>query len=349
MLEHPFTTPPPQGETQQIAPGVHWLRMPLPYALDHVNLWLIEEGATWTAVDTGLALDTSKAAWTSVLERFPVSRQIVTHFHPDHLGLAAWLEERTGAPLWITRGEYQCAKATLAQSPGYSVADTCALFRAHGLDDDRLGTITRRGNAYAHGAPRLPDTFRPLIEGEEISIGDQRWKVIVGRGHSPEHASLYCARLGILISGDMMLPNISTHIGVHPTDANGHPLADFLAALSQMERLPEDTLVLPSHGRPFRGLHTRIEHLRAHHRARCNDLLNACALQPKTAAELLPILFAREIQDPHQLFFAMGEAIAHLIHLEQSGTLTRQMSARGVFRFRTAGQAKADRTNGPQT
>lgn len=335
MLEFPHTIPPLPGETQIVAPGVHWLRMPLPYALDHINLWLIEEGVNWTAIDTGFALDASRTAWDQVLENKRLSRQIVTHFHPDHLGLAAWLEARTGAPLWMTAGEYRAAQATLAQHPGHAVADICALFRSHGLEDTRVASIEQRGNTYAHGVPRLPEHFRPLVDGETIAIGGHDWQVSVGHGHAPEHASLYCAPLGVLISGDMLLPRISTHISHLAGSADGDPLADFLAALTQMESLPKDALVLPSHGLPFRGLHRRIEQLKAHHRTRCNDLIAACAAHPQTAALLLPVLFARELQDPHQLFFAMSEAIAHLTHLEKTGVLTRVALAEGVFGFRT--------------
>ncbi|WIM05023.1 MAG: MBL fold metallo-hydrolase [Candidatus Nitricoxidivorans perseverans] len=331
-LHFPHETPPPAGATPAVAPGVRWLRMPLPYALDHVNLWLLEDGDFWTAVDTGIALDEVRRAWESALAGRWLARQIVTHFHPDHLGLAAWLEARAGAPLWITEGEFLAACATIDGTGDRSVAAALDFFRRHGLDEARLSALEKRGNAYARGVPALPASWRKIADGEEISIGGRAWRVIVGHGHSPEHASLYCESLGVLIAGDMMLPRISTNISAFAGIPGGNPLADFLASITRLAELPGDTLVLPSHGLPFRGLRARAAQLEAHHRARCDDLLKVCAGQPRTAAELLPVLFARDISDPHQLLFAMGEAIAHLDYLEQAGAMAR-LEADGVIRF----------------
>lgn len=323
--------------TLAVAPGVHWLRSQLPYALDHVNLWLLEDGDAWTAVDTGIALPDVREAWKSALAGRRLIRQIVTHFHPDHLGLAAWLEERTGAPMWISQGEYEAARMTLAQEGHHSVAAMLEFFRRHGLGEARLEALAERGNAYARGVPALPAARRLIVDGEEIAIGGRAWRVIVGHGHSPEHVSLHCESLGVLIAGDMMLPRISTNIGAFAGGGDdlrdGNPLADFLASIAHLAELPADTLVLPSHGLPFRGLRARIAQLEAHHRARCDDLVRACTGRPKTAAELLQVLFARDITDPHQTLFAMGEAIAHLNYLEQAGTMTRR-EGDGVIRFR---------------
>ena len=333
LLHFPFMTLPKPGTKPAVAPGVHWLRMPLPYALDHVNLWLLEDGDNWTAVDTGIALPGVQEAWKSELAGRRLARQIVTHFHPDHLGLAAWLEDRTGAPLWITEGEWLAARATIDATGDRSVASTLDFFRRHGLDAARLAALAARGNAYARGVPALPAAWRKIADGESIAIDGRAWRVIVGHGHSPEHASLYCETLSVLIAGDMMLPRISTNISAFAGIPGGNPLADFLASIARLAELPEDTLVLPSHGLPFRGLRARIVQLEAHHRARCDDLLKACAGQPGTAAELLPVLFARDISDPHQLLFAMGEAIAHLNYLEQAGAMNR-VEADGIVRFR---------------
>jgi glyoxylase-like metal-dependent hydrolase (beta-lactamase superfamily II) len=329
-LAYPHPTPPATGRETIVAPGVSWLRMPLPFALDHINLWLIEDGAAWTAVDTGIGLDPVKAAWLEILATHKLSRLIVTHFHPDHLGLAAWLQERTGAPLWITQGEYLTAQMVYHQVAGYAVAATLDFFRGHGLDGARIAAQQARGNAYARVVPGIPPTFQPLWEGEDTTIGRHRWRVMVGHGHAPEHASLYCDDLHVLISGDMLLPRISTNIGVFAGVPDANPLAWFLASLDRLRALPEDTLVLPSHGLPFRGLHARVAQLQAHHADRCDDLLRACA-EPKSAAELLPVLFPREITDPHQTFFAMGEAVAHLNYLEQARRLERVVE-NGIIR-----------------
>ncbi len=331
-LRYPLETPPSAGTAAAVAPGIQWLRMPLPFALDHVNLWLLEEDGGWAAVDTGIALEPVKAAWEQVLAGHRLTRQIVTHFHPDHLGLAAWLEQRSGAPLYISQGEYLTAHMIHAELGGYSVSAMLAFFRGHGLNDERLEALRQRGNAYARGVPAIPSTYRRLFADDAIVIGGNAWRIIVGHGHAPEHASLYCASLGVLIAGDMLLPRISTNVSAFAGVPDGNPLGRFLDSLAAFQALPEDTLVLPSHGLPFYGLHARVGQLQVHHRNRCDALLDACAAGAKTAAELLPVLFERDITDAHQTMFAMGEAIAHLIYLEQARALTRVVD-NGCIRF----------------
>jgi len=325
-------TPPAPGCALEVAPGVRWLRMPLPFALDHVNLWLIADGAAWTAVDTGIALDPVRDAWRAVLATHPLARQIVTHFHPDHLGLAAWLERETGAPLWMTQGEYATAQLVKHQIAGYGIAAMADLFRRHGLAAERIAALEKRGNAYGRGVPEIPATFRRLFEGEEIAIGGHAWRIMTGFGHAAEHASLYCEGMRVLISGDMLLPRISTNVSAFAAAPEADPLGSFLASIDRYRELPEDTLVLPSHGKPFRGLHERVAQLHAHHKERCGVLLAACAATPQSAAELLPALFERDIADPHQTMFAMGESIAHLIYLEHARWLKR-IDADGIIRF----------------
>jgi glyoxylase-like metal-dependent hydrolase (beta-lactamase superfamily II) len=324
-------TPPNAGIALEVAPGIRWLRMPLPYALDHINLWLVKDGDGWTAIDTGIALDTVRDAWRQLLPSHPLKRQIVTHFHPDHLGLAAWLERETGAPLWMTLGEYTSAWLVQQQIGGYGVAPMLAFFRSHGLDDTRLTALEQRGNSYARGVPEIPLSYRRIFAGEEILIGAHRWQVIAGFGHAAEHASLYCADLGVLISGDMLLPRISTNISAFSTTPTTDPVGLFLDSIRRFCTLPQDTLVLPSHGKPFRGIHERVEQLTEHHRERCAALLAACAA-PRTAADLLTVMFEREITDAHQSMFAMGEAIAHLIHLEQTQAM-RRVVENGIIHF----------------
>ena len=324
--------PPAAGGAVEVAAGVRWLRMPLPFALDHVNLWLLEDGDGWTAVDTGLAVAPIREAWSRLLGDHRLSRLIVTHYHPDHLGLADWLQQQTGAALWMAQAEYATALLLLHQVAGYGTPAMLAAFRAHGLSEPRLQKLERQGNSYKSGVPAVPATFRPIFDAEAIRIGQHHWRVISGHGHSPDHASLACADLGVLISGDMLLPRISTNISSFAATPDLDPLGLFLASLERFKALPADTLVLPSHGLPFRGLHRRVEALRVHHARRCEVLLEACALGPKTAAELIPVLFEREIGDPFQTLFAMGEAIAHLVHMEQRGALVR-CAEKGIIRF----------------
>ena len=305
--------------------------MPLPFALDHINLWLLADGDTWTAVDTGIAMETLQDSWRKLLPGHPLSRIIVTHFHPDHLGLAAWLVERTGATLWISQGEYTTSQMIRHQIASYSIPAMLQFFQGHGLDTARLEALAVRGNSYGKGVPAVPTTYRRLFDGEDIVIGGRAWRTMVGHGHAPEHMSLYCAELGILISGDMLLPRISTNISAVASNPDGDPLRLFLDSLQRLKALPADTLVFPSHGRPFRGLHVRIAAPEAPHEARCAELVAACEA-PKTAADLIPVIFQRELGDAHQTMFAMGETIAHLKYLEHAQRL-RCATENGISRY----------------
>lgn len=332
-LAYPFDRLPAPGEALPVASGVRWVRMTLPFALDHVNVWLLDDDDALAAIDTGYALPQTRAAWDAVLatDPRPLRRLVVTHHHPDHVGLATWLAGRDGASILMTQGEYFAAHALWQQIPGYGVADMVALFRRHGLDDTRLNDLSERGNAYRRGAPELPDRFARLFAGDQIAIGGQRWQVLTGFGHSPEHASLYCAELGVLVSGDMLLPRISTNVGTYAASPADDPLAWFLSSLQALRSLPDDTLVLPSHGKPFKGIRARVDQLIEHHRERCATLLQACG-DGATAGELLSTLFPREL-DTHQVMFAMGEAIAHLNHLERQGALSGRVDVDGRIRF----------------
>ncbi len=338
-LEFPFRDAPAPADVRQVAPGVHWLRMALPFALDHINLWLLEDGEGWTLVDTGLADAPTRAQWDRVFSAMlgarTVRRILVTHFHPDHAGNAGWLCERFAAPLWITQGEYLTAHAVRAAAAGFVAEATLALFRAHGLDEARLGQLGMRGNLYRRLVGELPTSYRRIIDGESIAVGGRAWRVITGYGHAPEHASLYCEALGLVISGDMLLPTISTHVGVWPTDPEGDPLGYFLSSIRRYRELPADVLVLPSHGLPFRGAHARVAQLEAHHGVRLAELLQACGEAPRSAADVLALIFRRPL-DTQQMFFAMGEAIAHLHFLERAGRLRRAVGDDGVARFAPA-------------
>ena len=334
-LEFPFRQPPAGGTVFEVAPGVFWLRMPLPFALDHINLWLLRDDGAWTLVDTGLDATPTRDAWEGIfawaLPQGPVGRVIVTHYHPDHFGLAGWLTRRFGVELWMSEGEYWTAHAYYRELPGCGPASSADLFRAHGLDAIRVEQLRNRGNTYPLGVSEPPSTFRRIMEGDTIRIDGREWTVMVGYGHAPEHAALYCAELGVLISGDMVLPRISTNVSVWATEPNGDPLRLFLSSLDRYALLPATTLVLPSHGLPFHGVATRADQLHEHHEQRLAALVEECR-RPLAAADLLPVLFQRTL-DGHQIFFAMGEAIAHLNHLMHQGRASREMGADGVTRF----------------
>lgn len=332
-LDYPFDVPPVAGEVKQVVPGVGWVRMPLPFALNHINLWLLDDGPTRVVIDSGFGLDEVREHWQGILDRSrrPISGVVVTHCHPDHIGLAAWLAERDDAPVYMTQGEYFGAHAMWHQLPGYSVPDMVAQFRRHGLDADRLAALEQRGNAYRRGVPALPRNYHRMFEGDLLHIDGHEWKVIVGYGHAPEHASLHCEGFGILISGDMLLPRISTNVSVFAATPNDDPLGWFLDSLQRIKFLPDDTLVLPSHGLPFRGIGARIAQLERHHAERCEELL-AAMRGSCCAAELLPTLFPREL-DTHQVMFAMGEAVAHLNYLVHRKRLLRRIGSDGMIRF----------------
>lgn len=338
-LQFPVAAPPPPGETLAIAPGVRWLRMPLPFALDHINLWLLEDGDGWTIVDAGYALPETKGLWERIfVERLgglPVKRVIVTHYHPDHVGLAGWLTERWQAPLWITEKEWLSARVMSRGAEDFVPARRAFAHRA-GLDAAASEAFGERERSYRRGVPDVPASYRRLTDGMVVEIGVRRWQVIIGEGHAPELACLYCAETGVLIAGDQVLPKISPNISVQAHEPEGDPLARYLSSLRELrDAAPPQTLVLPSHNLPFVGLHARLESLAAHHRARCGEVIAACE-SPKSAVELMPILFRRPL-DRHQMGFALGEALAHLHYLMYQGALERGLDTDGVYRFIRAG------------
>lgn len=338
FFDYPQRTPPVAGATLEIAPGVHWLRMPLPFALDHINLWLLEDGDGWSIVDCGIGNDVTRDLWEQVfaarLGAKPVKRVIVTHYHPDHAGLAGWLTKKFCVPLVMPQGEYLMAHLVRAGLGGTSNEVLLELFRKNGLDEERISQLATRGNHYARMVPDFPDGFVRIMDGDVLGINGRGWRMIAGYGHAPEHAALYCEPMGVLISGDMVLPRISTNVGVWGFNPQGNPLRQFLDSLGRYLELPEGTLVLPSHGLPFRSMHARIAQLQEHHRLRLAELEEACA-QPRTAADVLATLFRREL-DIHQMFFAMGEAMAHLHYLLAEGRLAAEKDAGGVLRYRSA-------------
>ncbi len=350
-LRYPHAdTLPATGSSIEVAPGIRWLRMPLPFALDHINLWLLRDRQDgiegWTVVDCGISNDDTRAAWEQIfaqdLQGLPVLRVLVTHMHPDHIGLAHWLCERWRTPdrecrLWISATDWNAARMASQTTTGFGGDAAAQFFALHGLSDpDALAKVRARSNYYSSMVPQVPGRYRRLLDGMVLDIGGQAWRGIAGYGHAPEHIALHCPGLGVLISGDMVLPRISTNVSVIDIEPEADPLPLYLQSIAQMRALPADSLVLPSHGKPFRGLHERIAQLTAHHDERFNDVLAACAERPHSAADLLPVLFKRPL-DLHQTTFAMGEAIAHLHALASAGRLQALPVTAGVRRFALAG------------
>jgi glyoxylase-like metal-dependent hydrolase (beta-lactamase superfamily II) len=326
---------PEAGTAVTVAPGILWVRMPLPFALDHINIWLLEDDAGWTIVDTGIGSNRTKDYWerifVSALGGKPVIRVIGTHFHPDHVGLASWLVERWDAEFCSSLTEWLYGRSLSQEDPESMVRTGLAFYRRAGLDEVSLSVMAERGNAYAQGMTALPPVLRRLRAGDNLTIGGTQWRVIIGGGHTPEHVCLHSAAAGILIAGDQVLPRISPNISVWPSEPDADPLQDFLESLDRLRALPDDTLVLPSHDTPFLGLHARLDGLAAHHRDRLRETLDACET-PRSVAQVTRIMFRRPL-DPHQLVFAVGDALAHLNHLLYRGRLCRKIDPQGVLLF----------------
>jgi len=345
-LHYPFgDTLPAAGESMEVAPGVRWLRMPLPFALNHINLWLLRDTAVhhgdvvegWTVVDTGIHSPATMALWEQViatqLDGLPVLRVLVTHMHPDHIGLADWLCQRFEAPLWISATDYYVARLGILGPTAFGGARAASFFAAHGLNSPQaVAQIEARSHYYPSMVPALPMQYRRLMDGLDLPIGSTTWRCIAGYGHAPEHMALYCAQRKLLLGGDMMLPRISTNVSVFETEPEANALSLFLDSIDRFVPLDAQTLTLPSHGKPFVGLHERIRQLHAHHAARLNEVLVACRASPCSALDVLPVLFARAM-DMHQTTFAMGEAVAHLHLLWFRGDLQRTRGSDGVYRF----------------
>lgn len=353
-LEHQIHYPlgdalPPEGSAIEVAPGVKWIRMGLPFALDHINLWLLRDrqpdvGGTmvegWTVVDCCIDSPGTRAQWEQVfassLEGLPILRVIVTHMHPDHIGLAHWLCERWNVHLWISATDYQFARTAVYNRNGFGGEAGADFYMLHGMQDEAfLQHVRGRASYFPTLVPALPPRFRRLMDGDTIEIGGRSWQCISGYGHAPEHIALYSEELSALLSGDMVLPRISTNVSVHASEPESNPLRLFLTSLLRYLVLPPDTLVLPSHGKPFQGLHERIHQLQDHHRDRLDEILAAAQQGSLSAFDVLPIMFKRKL-DAHQMTFAMGEALAHLHWLWLDGQLQRVLDAGGVHRFQLA-------------
>ena len=327
---------PEPGKLMPVCDGVYWLRMKLPFALNHINCWLLEDGTGWTIVDCGIGNDETRASWTEIFNTGllgkPVKRVIATHCHPDHLGSADWLCQCWEAPLWMSVGEYGVGRMMQAGLAGVDGAAMIPFFIQHGLSDPALITkLGERREYYQTLVPAIPSAFMRMQEGQRIKVGDREWQVITGFGHSPEHVCLFCPALNCLIAGDMLLPRISTNVSVWPIEPLSNPVQQFMDSIIRYRTLPADVLVLPSHGKPFTGAHRRVQQLIDHHQARLAEVLAFC-VTPKTAGEIVPLMFTRPL-DTHQLTFALGEALGHCHCLWLAGALKRQVGEDGIIRF----------------
>lgn len=325
---------PAHGQARDIIPGLRWMRFPLPFPPHDVNVWLLEDGAGWLAIDAAIANDETRGHWRTALhgEAFgnrPLSGLLVTHFHPDHAGLMGWLSAGHGLTPIMTRIEWLQARSLWFDTGPEMIDHQAEFARIAGAPEDYCSFLRGRGALYVRAVAPLPRTFAAISDGDVLTIGGRTWRVLTGQGHAPDMACLYCDEARVLIAADQVLPRISPYVGLHAGEPMADPLGAFLATLDRFRALPEDTLVLPSHGAPFRPLHARLNALAAHHAERLSALEEACRA-PATAHALLPALFRRPL-DQRNLGFGLGETLAHLRRLEAMGRVERMPDAQGVI------------------
>jgi glyoxylase-like metal-dependent hydrolase (beta-lactamase superfamily II) len=321
-----------------IAPGILWIRLALPFALDHVNVYLIEDTGGWALVDTGIGDDRTIAAWEELLDGElrdkPISRLIVTHFHSDHSGMAGWLCRRLRVPLYMTRAEHLRSAALLQEQHSDTNKSWDRFYQRAGLSAERTGLIARSGHRYMQYTTGLVPA-RILAAGDELTIGRRNWRVLTGAGHSPEQLMLHCPVDGVFLSADHILARISPNVSVYHAEPEADPLGQYLTSLDHVpQSVDRDVLVLPGHNLPFRGLYARTAQLRLHHAARCDLIEAACRSAPKTVADLLPVLFPRPL-DPQQTSFAVGEALAHVNYMLARQRLASSAGPNGVNEYRS--------------
>jgi glyoxylase-like metal-dependent hydrolase (beta-lactamase superfamily II) len=314
---------PEPAELIPLAEGLGWARLPVPGSLRHINIWALDDGSGGIAlVDTGLDIPASREAWEALFEGplngRTVTRVIVTHFHPDHIGLAGWLTRRFGVALWMTREEWLFARMLSTDVRDAPPMEALAHWRAAGWEAERIEAEAAKGwGRFASAVSEVPQSFVRIRDGDHLRIGERSWRVVIGNGHCPEHACLVDEAAGLMIAGDQVLPRITSNVSVFLSEPEGDPLGDWLSSIARLRQLPAELLVLPSHGEPFTGLHARLDALDHGHRDRL-DALHAHLAEPRRAVDCFSILFGRRIDD-NVIGLATGEALAHLRRLEVEG------------------------------
>jgi len=346
MLTYPFAEPPVYGSTQEVAPGVYWLRMPLPMSLNHINLYLLEGNKGWTIVDTGIRGRETRDYWHQIfdtsLKGKPVTQIICTHMHPDHTGQAGFLSNHWRAPLLMSYAEYYQGRlmGTMGEGANWQMAD---YFERAGVEANFFERMreTRSQFEPQPGDLPLPGSFTRLSDGDQVQVGGHSWEVITGNGHSPEHVCLYCRKRKVMLSGDQVLPVITSNVSVFPTEPFGNPMLGWMESHKKFRAsVPNDTLILPAHNEPFYGLHERLQQLIDHHDDRMLILEENC-VEPQVAVDLLPLLFKREL-DSQSMFMGLGECIAHLHCLMSYGRIERTLKDNRYY-YRSIDQTLSER------
>jgi glyoxylase-like metal-dependent hydrolase (beta-lactamase superfamily II) len=335
-LMFPFAEFPAAGEAVEVADGIFWVSTPVPFVgLKQVNLWLLRDGDGWTMVDCSYGGKTQRelieTVWGKLLGGKPVKQLVVTHFHPDHAGGSGWIAEKWGLRPRMSHGEWLTANLAVMNHNTDHVESRGVFYRRHGLDEARVQRFLQGVVLYSDGVT-LPKSHKRLRSGDLVPIGQDKWRVIIGEGHSPEHVSLYCAERKILIAGDQILPSITTNVSTWHVEPEFDAVGAFLNTCKTfLDVLHPDTLVLPSHRKPFRNVQHRLRQLAVHHAQRLNVVLDAVGAEA-CAGELIDVMFTPGL-DGHQVGFAMGEAIGHLNHLVTLGHL-EMVETKSQVRYR---------------
>lgn len=338
-LKYPWDSHPGADQAVEIAPGVLWIRLDLPFRLNHVNIYLLADHDGWAMVDTGIGNEATIAAWTRLFEGplagKTISRVIVTHAHPDHVGQAGWMVERFKCPFYMSQVEYLQGVYHQNRRTEERVVNSRQFFRRHGMDEAITEQLLGRGQDYLKKTVPLPAAYRRLSDGDDLVIGERLFKVITGAGHSPDQVMLYCAADRLFLSADQVLSRISPNVSVWAHEPDENALGSYLRSLKSLSAtLPDDVLVLPGHGVPFHGIKTRIKQLADHHEERCQMIAAACKASARSSADLVPVVFHKHRLDAHQTGFAAGELIAHVNHMLAQNRLTQSLDRDGVLRFR---------------
>ena len=333
-INYEFESRPDIGTTMLIADGMHWLRMPLPFDLSHINLWLLEDDDGWAVVDTGVGTEHCKEVWQATIAEVmgdkPIKHVVVTHLHPDHVGCAGWLTDEFDIDLWMTRDEYLLCRVLVADTGRDAPEKGIQFYKTAGFPEASLARYKKMFGGFGKFVTKLPEAYKRLSAGEKLTFAGHTWDVLIGRGHSPEHACFLDVERNLFISGDQLLPTISSNVSVYPTEPNANPLRDWIASLNMLKsRLPDDVLVLPAHGKPFRGAHSRLDALIDEHMDGLAALHDLCK-QPRRAIDAFPALFKAHISSK-LLMLATGESIAHLNYLVDDGSLVAEPDADGVL------------------